>query len=241
MKNNHGRIPAAALLAILLLTGMAAASQQITIDNAEAAAGDTQTVSLVLDQATEGLSGYTITVQVDNPAVARIESWTPPSWADMSQNGTLPAASMTAQAVALSVTKLPSGSKNIPLGRAVIRGVSPGTTTLSVSLTNLDDNSGGDYIPSTTIAGGTITVTGSGISTGPTPIALPGQGRLPTSPGGDGHYEDLNGDDAVSFSDVSLYFGNFEWIQANEPITLFDYNKNGIIDFGDIVALNETI
>ena len=232
---------AAVLLAVLALAGMAAASQQITIGNAQITPGDARAASLVLDQAANGLAGYTLTVQIGNPSVARIESWLPPSWADMTLNGTLPAAAMKAQAAALTRAKVPSGSKNIPLGSAVIRGISPGTTTLHVSLTNLDDNSGGNYIPSTTIIDGTITVTASGVATAVTPLALPGQAALPKDPSGTGMDYDVNGDGAVNSADVSLYFNNLEWIQVNEPVALFDYNKNGIIDFGDIVALSEKV
>jgi PKD repeat protein len=65
--------------------------------------------------------------------------------------------------------------------------------------------------------------------------------RKPTVPKGDSLYEDLSGDGVVNFSDVSLYFNNLDWIRANEPVSLFDYNKNGAIDFGDIILLNQNV
>jgi len=239
MTYGTGYVLTIVLLAILTLNGMAAASQQITIDNVQTTVGGTGAVSVVLDQAADGISGYTLILQIANPDIARIDSWSPPSWADMTLNGTLPAITMKAQAAALTETKVPSGSKNIPLGSAVIRGVSPGTTPLHISLIHLEDNSGNDYIPSTTIVDGTITVTGRTYRV--IPIALPGQSRLPGTPGNDGFCEDLNGDGVVASADVSLYFTNFDWIQNNEPVALFDYNNNGIIDFGDIVTLNEKV
>jgi len=233
------------VLAIFLvlggLAGTVSAAQQLTMGSAQIGSGDIQSVTLTLDKADAGLSGYTFVVIIGDPAIARIESWTPPTWADMTQNGTLPAAAMNAKAAALTVTRVPAGSRNIPLGTATIRGLSPGTTAISVSLTRLEDNNGDEYIPSTTVADGTITVTGSPATATVTPLALPGQANLPEDPLGAGMDHDVNGDGSVSFSDVSLYFSNFEWIQANEPVALFDYNKNGIIDFGDIVALNEMV
>jgi PKD repeat protein len=53
-------------------------------------------------------------------------------------------------------------------------------------------------------------------------------------------YEDLNGDGKFDSLDVILFFNQMEWIAnpANEPvISGFDANRNGRIDFADIVKL----
>ena len=34
-----------------------------------------------------------------------------------------------------------------------------------------------------------------------------------------------------------LYFNQMAWIEANEPVVLFDYNGNGHVDFADVVWL----
>ncbi|ACL17649.1 PKD domain containing protein [Methanosphaerula palustris E1-9c] len=68
-------------------------------------------------------------------------------------------------------------------------------------------------------------------------IALPGQSALPTDPNRERLYKDLNGDGAINFNDVVLYFNEMDWISDNEPVSAFDFNKNGKIDFDDIVFL----
>ena len=67
--------------------------------------------------------------------------------------------------------------------------------------------------------------------------ALPGISALPTDPDGDGIFEDLNGNGRKDFNDVVLFFGQLDWIAANEPATAFDPNGNGRPDFNDIVLI----
>jgi len=38
-----------------------------------------------------------------------------------------------------------------------------------------------------------------------------------------------------------VYFTEMDWIAANEPLGLFDFNGNGRIDFGDVVVLFEEV
>ena len=68
-------------------------------------------------------------------------------------------------------------------------------------------------------------------------IPLPGFVDSPTDPDGDGLYEDLNGNGGLDFNDVVQLFKYLEWIEANEPNSLFDFNGNGRLDFADIVEL----
>jgi PKD repeat protein len=39
------------------------------------------------------------------------------------------------------------------------------------------------------------------------------------------------------FAGVVLYINQMGWIAANEPVSLFDCNGNGRIDFADVVWL----
>jgi streptogramin lyase len=70
-----------------------------------------------------------------------------------------------------------------------------------------------------------------------TPLLVPGGVGVPTDTNGDGRYDDVNGNRALDFNDVVLYFNQMDWIAANEPLAAFDYNGNGQIDFNDVVWL----
>jgi len=71
----------------------------------------------------------------------------------------------------------------------------------------------------------------------PTIGVVPGGISTPTSIGHNGKYDDINGNGAIDFNDVVLYFNQMDWIADNEPVSAFDFNKNGQIDFNDVVML----
>jgi parallel beta-helix repeat protein len=69
------------------------------------------------------------------------------------------------------------------------------------------------------------------------PSMIPGGVGRPADLNGDGWCEDVNGNGRTDFGDVTLFFGQMDWIAANEPLRLFDFNSNSRIDFQDIVLL----
>ena len=66
---------------------------------------------------------------------------------------------------------------------------------------------------------------------------FPGQHLLPGDPDDDGYYEDLNGNGAIDFDDLRIYFLSMGWIPGNNPVKPFDYNGNGGIEFADLLLL----
>jgi PKD repeat protein len=71
----------------------------------------------------------------------------------------------------------------------------------------------------------------------PTPRPLPSSGNAPQDLNHDGLYEDIDGNGALDFNDVVLFFNQMDWIADNEPVSAFDFDRNGQIDFNDIVML----
>ena len=227
---------------------MVAGAQVITISDVTLNSGGTGSATLTLDSAPHGLSGFKIYLDVTEPTVAEVASVTYPNGFSMKINSQTPFTSGMIKAADPAATFVPDGSRNIQLATVTLKGLSPGSARLhgTVSLINGNLPWADNYTPTTSISDGTILVTSSSASESVTTpsaysgvLALPGQASLPEDPLNAGMNQDLNGDGVVNFSDVSLYFNNFEWIQNNEPVALFDYNKNGIIDFGDVVTLNE--
>ena len=72
-------------------------------------------------------------------------------------------------------------------------------------------------------------------------LPFPGQSNLPRDLDGNGLYADINGNERLEFADLALFFEHMDWVTENQPIALFDFNKNGRIDFGDLQALQEII
>ena len=228
----------AAAFGLLLLACSVSAAPTLSVGSAQVSgAGDTATVDLVLDRADTGLAGYNVTVSVADPSVGTITDIAFPAWSALHANTTMPSGSVTYTTLDLMNT-VRAGNTAVPLGTVTIRGRSAGSTRVTVTINQMSADGGANIWPA--VIPGTFTV-GSGSSGKAVPLALPGIGAVPRDPDGDGLYEDINGDGKVDFTDVSLYYQNWHWIQSSEPVALFDYNHNGIIDFEDIVLLNQKL
>ena len=123
--------------------------------------GFTATVSITLDQAPAGLSGYTMTVSLSNTAIAEITDVEFPNWAPLTDHSALPADSFWMRAVDLN-EEIEAGATNIDLGTLTIRGDAEGTCAITVAVSRMDDDSGNPLNPSvrpgTAVVGGTAAV-----------------------------------------------------------------------------------
>ena len=117
--------------------------------------GSTTTVNITLDAAPNGLSGYIITVSLDDPAVADITGVIFPSWATITDSSGIPGDSVWMKAVDLNDV-ITDGATNIDLGTLTIEGVADGETTFSVTVGRLEDDDGNLSTP--TIVSGTLRV-----------------------------------------------------------------------------------
>ncbi len=70
-------------------------------------------------------------------------------------------------------------------------------------------------------------------------VAIPGVNLTPGDPDGDGRYEDLNANGKIDLQDPTIFFTNIDWIKEHEPVYPFDFNGNGVIEFGDISTIFE--
>jgi PKD repeat protein len=69
------------------------------------------------------------------------------------------------------------------------------------------------------------------------PTPLSGGEERPTDPDGDGLYEDIDGDGETTYADVVALFEGFETEGVAANGVAFDFNRNGRVDFDDIVTL----
>lgn len=242
------------VIGIILLVSTVSATQ-ITLNNIAVEKGNKATVSIILDQVpADGLAGYTINLKIADPSKARISAVTFNSeLGGLTDSTTVPftIGSVSWVDTGCLIDYGDSGT-NLVLATITVYGVDSGSTTLETSILELtgDDSDGldcsattgigceyPDHTSSSTISSPTIIVSSSS-APAQIPVSLTGY-PSPKDPDSDGLYEDLDGDGLFNFNDISLYFYNFDWIQKNEPVTLFDFDGNGKIDFGDIISLNQ--
>jgi hypothetical protein len=72
----------------------------------------------------------------------------------------------------------------------------------------------------------------------PTDLSNPASaGSPPKDIDNDGKYEDVNGNGRVEFEDVILLFKDLSWCSAHQPVSPFDFDKDGKIGFHDVLDL----
>jgi PKD repeat protein len=185
----------------------------------------TTEIDVTVSSLPEGLSGYNLTVTVDDPAIADITGISYPSWVTVTENSSLPGSPVYLAALDGGENIQP-GAEDVVLATLTVSGKDMGLANLSIGVHRLDDDEGYRIEPE--LATGEVEVT---------LFTLPDQDNSPRDLDGDGLYEDLTGNGEFSFVDIVAYFHNIDWIDDNLPTEFFDFNKNGRIDFDDIVDM----
>ena len=128
------------IFGLLVLISSVSANQQITVSNAAVTGvGNTQTVTITLDQAPYGLSGYNLTVTAAKPAVAQVKSVVFHQGSLCTQTQPFPLLiNGSAQSICHKV--LPNGTTNILLATLTVQSTGPGSTQINVGLLEVDDN-----------------------------------------------------------------------------------------------------
>jgi outer membrane protein assembly factor BamB len=187
--------------------------------------GQATEIRIVADVLPDGLSGYNLTVTLDDPSIAEIVGISYPSWVTISENSSLPG-SLVYLAALDGEDAVQPGAEGTVLSTLTVSGKDMGSTNLSIGINRLDDDEGYHIEP--TPATGDVEVI---------LFTLPDQETSPRDLDGDGLYEDLTDNGEFSFVDVVAYFHNIDWIDENLPTEYFDFNRNGRIDFDDIVDM----
>lgn len=122
-------------------------------------------------------------------------------------------------------------SSNVTLASVTLFGSQNGTSSLHCVLNEATGDSGSPY--------------GSGYTALPVeikqilsfPDSTGGIFPPPEDLNGDGLYEDINGNDHLDFNDIVVYFKNLAFINENQPVWAFDFDRNSHCNLNDVVAL----
>ncbi|AKB31416.1 Chitin binding protein [Methanosarcina siciliae HI350] len=195
-------------------------------ESSSVAENESTKINLVASNFPAGLSGYNLTVALDDPNVAEIVDIEYPTWALITENSTLPGTSIYMKTVDLE-DAVKADSADVVLATLTVSGKEKGSANLSIGVKRLEEDSGDSIEPA--LLAGKIEVT--------LLSPLPDQEYTPKDLDGDGLYEDLTGNGEFSFVDIVAYFHNMDWIEANMQVEYFDFNGNGRIDFDDVVDM----
>lgn len=118
-----------------------AAGADLSGTNATVAPGETAEVPIELAATPAGLSGYTVTVEVDDAGVASVANATYPDAFAMTSQPAIEDGSVTLRAVDVGRSVEP-GATDVRLATVVVRGEAPGETALRVAVRQVDDDDG---------------------------------------------------------------------------------------------------
>ena len=157
LSSPFGRLCAVGILSLLLLIMFLAPTRTVngstaallapvlTLGSGSTPFGGSVSLPITLSQAPEGLSGFHLTVRMDNPGVARFVSMEFP---DFGMVDFTVVSDSEARIAAADVNGLvQSGAVDIALGALVISSLSEGSTNINLTVDAMDDEIGNEIAP----------------------------------------------------------------------------------------------
>lgn len=165
------------ILFFLLLPGLSSgASVGFDSPGLGAMPGEEATVNLTLDAAPAGISGFALTIVVEDPSVAEITGAVLPEWAELSDIAGVPGPEISIMAADIGGA-VEKDSGEVMLATLTIRSLSPGTTDIVLREPVFDDDDGNEIAPA--LSGITVTVAAGGSTI---PVTTVPDTTLTTSP-----------------------------------------------------------
>lgn len=154
----------ALLLALSIFPGVSGESISIQPQSSEGVAGEIMEMTIMVDRIPEGLSGYNITVTVEDPQVAEIVNVSYPEWATISYIFPAPPAGHVSMTASDLMDAICPGDTRTDLGYLSIRGLNEGKTAIKIEVNRLNTDSGDDI--NAILSGAFITVTSGSVPAG---------------------------------------------------------------------------
>ncbi|HUU76238.1 MAG TPA: PKD domain-containing protein, partial [Methanoregulaceae archaeon] len=176
MKTFRYIIGAILLISLVLIP---ASASTLTIESGYAQnSGDTINLSIILDEAPEGLAGFNITCEVTNPQILDISSVSFPAWAGIPNTSVLPSDTCWL-AAADAGYQINPGDTDILLATLTVTGTQFGTTDIRVTAWKVQNEQGSNMQVTTRNSTVTIGVLqppiaafSSSPDSGPTPLTV---------------------------------------------------------------------
>ncbi len=205
--------------------GYAQTNPFITLESIDVVEEEPIISNLILSSAPDGLSGYSIKITI--PDILAIQS------VDVIELGieNVTINGNEVHIVGVDLNKvIEPGSIDIIIATFTMSTIEHGEDNVIIDVVLLHDDSGNDVIFD--IVNGSVKIARL------FPI-LPGETERVADLDGDGLAEDLQGNGRMDFKDVILLWLNMAAQEVLDNIDLFDYDDNGVIDFGDVVGIFE--
>lgn len=159
---------AAALLAFWLVLCPAAMAATISFNPSSIVlfADGNDSVTVMIDELPEGLSGYIFTAEITNPEIAEISGVSFPEWTSLTSATTVPSSQVKIE-VGDVENQVVAGATNVVLATINIRPKNAGSSALDLLDVRIENESGFSFEPSVNAASVTVpSSSGDGSSSG---------------------------------------------------------------------------
>lgn len=196
--------------------------------------GGEEIYNINVSNVNNGVGSLDVRVSVGDTSIAKITDATDEVGTTIGPGTQLESDGSSARIEGSAVGGGLSATGEVNIATVTISGAAPGETTLTInSGADVGDQGGNSYIISDT-TDAIINVTDE--PAGPEDVT--GNGVAPTDPDGDGLYEDINGNGAVGFSDLTALFEAFNNNRINDTNQqFFNFNGQGGVGFADITSI----
>lgn len=190
---------------------------------------ETTTVTLRLIGAPTGLQSYRVRLRTSGTGLEIVEARGGSAVSGLTHVTRPSDGVVEIQAVDVD-DQIRSGTQNVALAEIDVRPRQLGEAQISLDVVTFIDDEGQSLDPFV-----------RPLSTSITPVVSPigDADQPPRDLNGDGLYEDVNGDGALTEADVILLALNLNSPEVQENASLFDFNGDGSISFADVQALRQ--
>ena len=150
-KRIHTSLLALMIVSIITVSTAFAATIMIEPSQGTISQGTTTEFKLILDSAPDGIAGYNLNLILSNPGVAEITGVVYPTWESLNNTTYLSEGVVRTSGVDIAKMVQP-GANEILLGTITVRGVSQGTTGISINSIRMNADGGGVVVPTVTDA-----------------------------------------------------------------------------------------
>jgi len=192
---------------------------------------ETATATLRLIGAPTGLQSYHVRVRTSGSTMEIVEARGAATSSGLTQVTRPSEGILEIQAVDVD-DQITSGAQDVALAEIDVRPSEPGDAELSLDVLTFIDDTGQALDPFV-----------RPLSMSITPVVSPigDADRPPRDLDGDGRFEDINGDEALTEADVILLALNLNSPVIQGNVSMFDFNGDGAISFADVQELRRQL
>ncbi len=210
-------------------TALAAGDTEILIEpsNQNVVEGENVTYEVVIDNASNGVQLYDITVTVGNTTAATIIDGN--DKLDGTAKTNISADNSSIQIATVGGTSADSGK--VSIANVTVHGNNTGAAALTVTERGIGDNNSDQYTVTATQPATVV------VEAEPEAPDVTGNGSAATDPDGDDLFEDIDGDGTFDVFDVQDFLDNFSNSAVQNNAALFNFNGQDGVDIFDVQAL----